>query len=416
MGGGQISLIAHGVQTFCSGNCSFCHARPVHATIDYTNTDTIIKAIKAVDEANYNKFEADYNKLEKIFDNHPGIDKALNVSFWGSDMLTNFKILQEQVDFCEWYSASRHLPLSMSTSTNGLAFLRPEVQEYMQKHHITTQLSHDGLGQYFRTKEYDPLDNEATFEAFGRGLCAHINCVQNFYNSDIEKNIEYFNDSLKAWPKVDIQMVWTREHDYQSKELNEKGLFNGKEYDALRGTELGDFSIRNDWDMAKRYKIWDLAHAADIYFRQLENIFRHLDYPRYKRVKRCFAKRYVMNSRDVYRFTSEGRNSCSNFAIGLKDYSNHIDSLGEYIECHVLEYGQHVEDPKLEGQEWCKTCPYYNRHLCWECGCLTKHSDHCQFLYRYNQLLDAISDDTNWRKSIEEKYRNAKSSCKTSKK
>ena len=94
------------------------------------------------------------------------------------------------------------MKLEISSSTNGLPLLRNDICDYYREHNITLQISHDGCGQWMRTKVIDPLYTpgfaENIAELFRSGHLNMINDCLNFYNNDVFANKKYYDDYFKS--------------------------------------------------------------------------------------------------------------------------------------------------------------------------------------------------------------------------
>ena len=212
------SIVMSGVES-CSGMCSYCSAA---SSMDYTmgvkgigtpeiDWDALHKSLLDVDKKTYEEALFDFPALEKALDNDiknvKRIDDTNGYTFkadiWGADPVTCFSALQEVVYFLEDYCNNRGMKFQLHTSTNGLPLLRDDICDFLKQHNIHVQLSHDGCGQYMRTKYIDPIDIPNVRMMTREGYLDWINTTLTFWNYSLFANIRYWNNKLiEIFPEV----------------------------------------------------------------------------------------------------------------------------------------------------------------------------------------------------------------------
>ena len=385
----------------CSGGCLYCLAA---STINYslikTNDakDIIIKDCIRVDNKTYDEAQFDFEALEKKLDEL----RPDSIALWGGDPITSFKCLQEEVDFLEWWSNKNNHPLHITSSTNGLPLLRDDIKNYLIKHNLNTQLSHDGVGQWIRTGNIDPLDFDNVKELVDRGIINSINATLSFYNYSCKDNIDYFHSKLKEiWPDIYnpnkmaseresnlyrslyIKLNHIMDSDYNVTGLNKDGRWQNTTIEALKNTKLGDMSLRNgvnEWD----------KHVLDDYIADwFELLWQYGDnrlaIPYFLPFRKYIISQF-QRGRKLSSFNAKEGNPCRLYQMGLTDNSIHIDTLGRFTQCNLLDSNTSVVNPTNERPN-CKGCRYELSSECNMCGAVKPRED-CQYFFRWNQFLD----------------------------
>lgn len=401
--------ITYNNTTRCSGGCLYCIAA---TNFNYSmgtsleNENAIIRDCIRVDEQNYNTFNADFVALEKLLDNDCRMknkkpDDTLSFDIWGADPVTCFNCLQDTVGFIEEYCKERNYKYRISSSTNGLPLLRDEVCDYIRGHNIHIQLSHDGIGQWIRTKNIDPLDFMNVRALMREGLLTAINATLSFWNYSLWENIDYFNGKLKEiFPEV-----WSKD-EMASEELSRvyRSLFiklnhimdgqydvkaKHKDYDV----PLGDMSLHNDYELAQKTGNYEFAHVLDNYIQEWDMYFEKYRNNKHNTLElmpfNAYLSSQLKRGMKLKDFNSKG-NSCRNYQIGIVDYSEHVDTTGRYSQCNLQDADHPVLNPTNIREnicEECKTCKYRLSSECNMCGALLPRK-HCEYFYRWNQFLD----------------------------
>lgn len=433
----SFSFTANGTKD-CSGFCLYCSSarqlkaeqgvRGITGTIDY---DKLLESIEEVDEKTYEQFIFDREACTKAFDNDPQIkpvlenrDKYDRVDFhadiWGGpDPLTSLCMLRDMVEFLESYCKERGFVCHLSTSTNGLPLIRDEACDFLREHHVTLQISHDGLGQWIRTRDIDPMDFPNAHALMREGILNAVNTTLNFWNSSIFGNHAYWVGKLKEiFPEIyagnckdqrliasynnlyiKLNHIYDGQYDIQAQ--NTKGLFNGKEYEQLKGVPLGNLNFRDDKEMAEKYNMPELGWVLSDYM----NEYKHFGIimldpnlnirPEYKPFKS-----YIDGQ--INRFKYQKDHDYSNGACrAFQRYKHNIgdpeinkthsttfvlDTTGRYSECNLIDADTCVSNPGGVQPEYCKGCKYEFAQECNPCGS-EKFALKCNYYYRWEQTL-----------------------------
>lgn len=302
----------YGART-CNGECMYCCSRASN-NINKEKDD-----IKIDDEA-----------LLKAIKNHT--KKSIDVfQIWGTEPLLHLNEFKHLVDLLEKnYPNSR-----IQSSSNGILLCDENIKNYLIKHNIRMQLSHDGPSQYLRTPHFDPAYNENVIELARRGML-FVNCVTNEKNKDIKKVIEYW-DNWREYSKADINI-----------------RINIPMYG-----DNGEFELTNPKE----------------YFDELD---------------KYYDNRYMWHLRELsnkYKKTN-GMRSCRKFSRGLCFKSNQIDTLGKYTKCNLLDSSQEPSNPKGLKPLYCLKCEYRDSSVCNDCNSL-KYPKKCNYLYELNKWLES---------------------------
>lgn len=387
----------------CSGGCLYCIAA---SNMNYSmgvNYNDIITSVKHIDDMMYKQAQFDFDALEKLLDNDPDIKKVIKdnqpISFdtWGADPVTCFQCLQEVVEFIEHYCYTRHINnYSISTSTNGLPLLRDDVCNYLREHHIHVQLSHDGLGQWIRTKDVDPLDFDNIRKLLREGVITAINATLCFWNYSLFNNIKYFNSKLKEiFPEVwsDKEMASERlSNVYKRLYIKLNHIMDG-EYDVKGkhkdyGIPLGDMSLHND--VALQNEIGYGAHVLDDYLYEWDVYFEKVRSNKHNTLELMPFNRYLIEQlkrgRKMNDWHKDG-NMCRKYQMGSISYSEHIDTTGRYCDCNLQDADHPVPNRENKKPEHCDNCKYKDSAECNMCGSVIPRKE-CEYYYRWNQFLD----------------------------
>lgn len=355
----------------CSGSCTYCCAASTDMYKLGINHKAIVEECERLNKFTYEEAQFNFPALEEklLYD----IDNTGYFSFdiWGGDPLTSFDATMEVVYFLESFCKEHKKKYHITTSTNGLPLLNKAIIDECKKHKITIQLSHDGLGQSYRTGKVNPLEFDTVKQAIREGVITCINCTLTQMNNKPLANIEYFNNTLKEiFPEIysdseiaseEISNIWSR---FQIK-LNHiyDGQYDG--YDpTLRGRELDDYI--HEWAI-----LFNILHTPII-----DNLYYH-PYSNY--IKSQSTRGTDINNKKM--------NPCRKFQIGLTDISEHLNSIGEYTDCNLVDKVNNRENIK---PEYCKGCKYENSGECNMCGMMFKKESGCEYFYRWNQLLEEV--------------------------
>lgn len=358
--------------TRCSGCCSYCMAA---SNMNYKIGDALsIEALKHIDDMMYAQWEFDPKAIEETLTNDERMMKAdvWTIDTWGADPVTNFKCLKDLTSAIKDIAKRHSKKVHISTSTNGLPLLRDDVTEWFLKNDISIQLSHDGLGQRFRTGKLDPLDIPNVRKLMRAGKLMCINATLSGKNYEIFGNMNYFNSKLKEiFPEVWHKQDYTEEEVNKSLKLYKRLFIKLNHIMDEDGSQFNFTGRVLDNYIDQWFKIWrkDLAGGC--------NYLEYMPYMKY--------------IREQYRRGSNlqgNGNMCRAFQIGAIDKGDHIDSTGRYCQCNLIDADHSVANPSNENPEYCKDCKYKNSGECNMCGSVKKRSDKCEYYYRWNQFLE----------------------------
>ena len=312
-----------------------------------------------------------------------------NIDTWGSDPVTNFQCLKDLTaalkDIAERYNKKLHL----STSTNGLPLIRDDITEWLLNNDISIQLSHDGLGQKYRTGNFNPLDLDNVKRLMRAGKLLCINATLNAKNYSLFSNMNYFNSYLKKiFPEV-----WQTEN----KEEKERWLvIYRKLYIKLNHIMDEDGSPFNftgrilDDYIDEWFKIWRKDFSGGCSY------LEYMPYMRY--IREQFTRGNNFNGNG---------NKCRAFQIGAIKKGDHIDSTGRYCQCNLIDADHSVANPENKLPDYCKGCKYERSGECNMCGSVKKRSDKCEYYYRWNQFLEITRYDNR----TQQRKRSTNSKC-----
>lgn len=388
----SLAIVISG-QTSCSGNCYFCHGINHNMRMGISKKD-LLDSLTHFDDKTETEAQWDFPALEQTIINtrkwKTSGDK-FHFSIWGTDPLTSFKNLQEIVDFLHDLGTRHNKKLHISFSTNGLPLLRDDVADFLMKSNdITFQLSHDGYGQFFRTQDVDPLKFDNTQQLLQANKITSISCILHQWNALVIPNYELLVNNIPKSSKCGIRLWTMHVGHYDSNQINIKGLLNGQEYEELKGVKFGDSMIRNDFALAKETGVIQLARQCDDHFRDWHHILRTFDDHKWDRMRgiivpRIRAGTLVLNTTSVY-----GRPDCANYHHGLIDYSDSIDTLGRFTQCHLLQGDEDVPNKEFKMAKICENCKYRHQQECMMCGAMPALPEDyiCEWPYRWGQLIE----------------------------
>lgn len=142
-----------------------------------------------------------------------GNDTFDKISIWGGEPLYNFEWFKSLVLFCKEYFPN----IPISTLCNGY-LITDEVVEFVNDNAVSISISHDGVAQSYRGKDFltqDYIENKLKklnhFTMF--------NAVAHNYNCDYEANFNYFQNIIDTY---DIQFGLS----FEFFKLNESFLFH----------------------------------------------------------------------------------------------------------------------------------------------------------------------------------------------
>lgn len=422
----NISVTANNTHK-CSGGCLYCSAA---RTMNYSLWARDLDILKKVDEENYGLWKRDWEKFDELLSHDRQYlaemkkdpDKRFcHVDLWGADPVTNHLITIETVDHLREWADRNQIKLSISSSTNGLPLQRDDICEYYTKNDIKIQLSHDGIGQWIRTRDFDPMDISSIPTLFRSGILNAVNCTTSFYNNDMMKNHIYWLSRLvNIFPEVfnpavtasrEISDIYRRlyikinhiyDSDYDLKAINTDGRYSDMTFDELKGKQLGDMAFRNEVNDYRDPILRELiSHNLDDYL----NSHRHLatlclDPSINNDPKYLPFKSYILEQISRFRYIQPGQKTgaCRSFQLWKhqigdpREWSDQtfvIDSTGRYSECNLLDADTEVMSPGGLYVEECETCRWKNQSECNQCGS-EKRREHCEYRWRWAQYLQEM--------------------------
>lgn len=415
----SISFTMSGVSS-CSGGCSYCSGAlsQNYALFGdslkevYTDPIKMQKWINHIDERTYKEFKRDWDKVRKLFSNHKalidelelakrkGIKPFIHVDLWGANPLSCKRSFIETVNFIEEYF--KDWDKVLSASDNGLGVYDEEMYDFIIKHDIKLQVSHDGIGEWMRLPidvlsvepyktKWKKLAEKQIFNA--------INCTMSFYNNSFFKNIKYFNDVFKNMGFTTIPMNYIKlNHAYDStydlKVLNTEGRYNDLIIEELKGKPIGRWELHNGTNE------WD-RHALDDYMNEflhlaiimkdpvISNDPYYMPFKSYivEQSKRCSDE---MSDYDVKVGACRAYQRYK-YKIGdSKSWDEQtfvICSDGNYSECNLIDSDHSVENPGGVNPPYCDNCKYNKLRECaGNCGSMPFPVE-CNYHYAWAQAL-----------------------------
>ena len=394
----SISYVMAGVHS-CQSKCLYCSAGD---TMKYEQFK------KNPDMTPCHEFKFNKEKVIERLDNHRNIKwekeraakenrkPAIHIDIWGAEPLYHVDAFKETCDFLKDYF--KDWDLGLHTSSNGLSFISDDITNYVIENNIHVQLSHDGLGQWIRTGDFDPCkpgskNYDNLKKLFQLGIIDWVNCTLSAYNTSFFGNIEYWNrvrQDMEIWNKpLYIKLNHIYDSTYDIKAINKHGYKNGKVDPELIGKPLGDLALHGR-------DLWD-------YMTEFVALYYMLKQPYYS--KGPYYQPYVgyileQGTRfDMMPDHDTKTGACRAFQRwrhkigdpkGWDDQTFVIDSLGEYSECNLIDSTFDTLNPGGVQKEHCKGCKFEFTKECNPCGS-EPFADECEYLYAWNNILPMIS-------------------------
>jgi uncharacterized Fe-S cluster-containing radical SAM superfamily protein len=359
---------------YCNMMCSYCCCHPSEKKVDL-----------------YSRYTKDYPKMIAKIKESPLFvkgDTMPHFDLWGGEPLFNTQAVQELVDVLrkEWPECT------ITISTNGLLLGAKHIVDWILENKISIQLSHDGLGQWIRSQEVDPLEKPLILEGLKRiadaGLFAAVNCTLSYYNSSWYKNIDYFIQHLKYNTKDPIKVGYIKlnhiyNSDYDIKAVNTKGRWQDGFREDLVGKPIGNLALRGRVLDDYLQEFFSLA----MFFRSNPNTHSPME----------LFRSYIMEQSKRWGTVDETKQSAG-ACRAYQSYVHNIDgnyksphtfvitTSGEYSECNLCTS---VDDPGSPMTEECSTCRYKDQRECHGCGSMHRPSK-CEYLYKFCQTLEKI--------------------------
>ena len=403
MNNASISIVMNGIKK-CSGSCLYCSAA---STMEYRSKTNKTTFVFLKDKLKERILEYTGPQLEG--DRKAGVGTQLMVDIWGGNPLENFEPFKQVVEFCE-NDLKEFKKVKLHTSGNGLELQDKDLFQYLIDHNINYQLSHDGLGQWLRTGEIDPLywdktkDNIA--ELARRGMLDWINCTLSARNPSFFANIDYWNkwrDSIRL--DGSIQMTLKLNHIYDgTPPIKKKWL--GADNDFIKhGEEVGDLNLHGETLQQYLHEFRKLAIICKT--PGVRDLWQYKPYTAYINGQ---TDRYILIKDD------KELGACVKFQRGLTDKNFAIDTKGEYCQCNLIDSDNKVKNSKAEMPEYCKGCKYEKSMECNTCGS-ENFPEKCEYKWWWNKTLEEMFSLNEMIKIFNQSQQNNHScSCRNEKK
>lgn len=353
MNNASISIVMYGIKK-CSGACLYCSAA---STMDYRAKDNKNTFILKPEETRKTILDFCQGSLEQG-KNQGGT--SLNIDIWGGNPVENFEPFKQTVEFCET-QLKDFKEIRLHTSGNGLELKDKDIVDFLIAHNIHYQLSHDGLGQWLRTGEIDPLYWEKTRDNITllakKGILDWINCTLSARNSSFFDNIEYWNKWRKENDLMNCNLTIKLNHIYDGTPPIDKKWVYSDNAQIKHGEVIGDLNFKGE-------VLQDYLHE----FRKLAYILLTpgvSEEPYWK----PFGN-YITEQAKRFRMLKEGETagSCVAFQRGLTDKNFAIDTTGKYCQCNLIDSSMTVKNKNAKQPDYCKNCKYKNMAECNPCG------------------------------------------------
>lgn len=368
----NISIVMYGIKK-CSGSCLYCSAA---STMDYRS-----KANKTTFVMNPKKLKAKILEFckEPLEEGKKADGTSLNIDIWGGNPVENFEPFKKVIDFCET-QLKEFREVKLHTSGNGLELRDRDLCDYLIKHNIHYQLSHDGLGQWLRTGEIDPLYWEKTkdniVELARNGILDWINCTLSARNPSFFDNIDYWKKWLIDNKLLGIDLTVKLNHIYDgTPPITKKWMFKDNAQ-IKKGEVIGDLCFHGETLQNYMHEFRKLAYILLTPGMVNDPLWRP------------FAN-YIVEQSKRYRMIKEAREagSCVAFQRGLTDKNFAIDTKGEYCQCNLIDSSSKVKNPGAKQPDYCKNCKYKMLAECNPCGseCMPKK---CEYHWWWAKTLE----------------------------
>ena len=355
MGNCSISIVMNGIKK-CSGLCLYCSAS---STMGYRSKENKSTFVFKKDKLKARILEFCKGQLEADRKNNQPTD--LNIDIWGGNPVENFEPFKKTVEFCE-NELKEFKQVSLHTSGNGLELQDKDIVDYLINHNIHYQLSHDGLGQWLRTGDIDPLYWDKTKDNITllarNGILDWINCTLTARNPSFFENIDYWNKWREAIGIMDRKdLVIKLNHIYDGTPPIEKKWLGKDNSQIKHGEVIGDLCFKGD--VLQEY-LHEFRKLAILCYTPSLN-----DSPLFQPFKN-----YITGQADRYRMMNDPNSagSCVSFQRGYTDKNFAIDTKGEYCQCNLIDSDSKVKNATAKQADYCKGCKYEKLTECNPCG------------------------------------------------
>lgn len=380
-----ISLVMYGIKK-CSGACLYCSAA---STMDYRDKENGNTKSFVFDKEKTKNRILEYTQVLKDLENGEAVH--LSIDIWGGNPVENFEEFKQTVEFCQ-NELKEFNRVSLHTSGNGLELQSEDIVQYLIDNNIHYQLSHDGLGQWLRTGDIDPLFWDKTKNNIVKlaklGILDWINCTLNSYNYSFFSNIEFWNKWRKENDLMDIKTLTIKlNHIYPGTPPITKKWF-GKD---IPGDINGTKPCKNG------QKIGDLNFDKDqllTYFHEIRKLGTLCMSPGIEKTNEFgpyvgYILGQVNRWQTIKSDTEAGL--CRAFQMGLIDKTFAIDTAGEYCQCNLIDSSTKVKNPTGWRPDECKDCVYTNQAECHMCGSETMSVCNHGYNYQWCQVLEEFA-------------------------
>lgn len=373
MNNASISIVMNGIKK-CSGSCLYCSAA---STMEYRSKENKNTFVFKKDKLKKRILEYCREALEQGQKNG-GTQLAIDI--WGGNPVENFEPFKKVVEFCE-NELKEFKIVKIHTSGNGLEMRDSDLFQYLIDHNINYQLSHDGLGQWLRTGEIDPLYWDETknnlAELARRGILDWINCTLSARNPSFFANIEYWN----KWRKeigLDNNLVIKLNHIYDGTPPIEKKWL-GKDNEFIKhGEIIGDLNFHGEVLQGYLHEFRKLALICKT--PGIENVWEYKPFISYITGQ---ADRFIFIKND------NELGSCTKFQRGITKTNFAIDTKGEYCQCNLIDSDNKVKNAKAEMPAYCNDCKYKKTMECNTCGS-ENYPEKCEYKWWWNKTLEEM--------------------------
>ncbi len=361
----SISLIMNGVKV-CKMNCSYCSAvAACHPT-----------------KEDINDFHYDWNKTEETILNTSFIKKEIeefakngkkpniSIDVWGMEPLENFEAFKMTVAFCEDILSKHFENVFIRTSTNGMSLRDDKVIQFLIDHNIHLQLSHDGCGQWIRSRQYEPLEanKDNIVKLVKEGILDLVNCTLSAKNPS-------FYDNINFWNKFRFENGLEK----CKLEIKLNHIYDGTE--PILKDNIGDLNFKGE--VLNQY-----MHE----FRELAIMFRDPEVTNTDEYRPYVS--YILEQSKRWKELSsheETNGACRMFQMGLSKETFAIDTTGRYCQCNLLDADHKVLDPSCTRPDYCKGCEYEMQSECHPCGSEVRAPE-CHFHKEWCRVLEEMKD------------------------
>ena len=339
----------------CNAMCSYCSAHLIEEENPVIDLDAIVKTMRE-----NRALQDGLRRGEKI-----------SLNLWGGEPLIHTKYFDVIIERLE-KEFGKDIG-SYFISTNGIPLADKKVIEWIYNLNkikpVGIQISHDGLGQYHRTKWFDPLFSDSTKDTVVKlakdGIFNLINCTMSAKNPSMMANMFYFNKWLfdnDLVGKVGIKLNHINDSDYCS-EFD----FNGEELDTyIHETEL---AFMDTYALAKKYGDPDSPEGKK-------------NFPDWWKAFAGYFYNQLMRD-DLYKMPG----GCGQFAIGMNDQTWCINTKGEYVACQLWDTNEGIQNLKLEMPDYCNDCEYKIYNECHPCPNNTYPKEKCSYHKAFIRMI-----------------------------